>query len=471
MSRKFRGLLLGAILGVVSCQSTVISTGFPAPAPSGLTVEGVPYFLPTSLVRISLKNVTDAKGKHKELALETQADLVPDPTAGCLLRADRSWFSEQEHTFRTKDSMLTLVSTEDTSKVEEFFTSLASIAGNVYAFGASGGLHSFASSKDKPTRDEVLEVYQAIPPGPHSLAFPPLQQSAFTLVPGTGGRLKLGARVVAGAFGGAATPASTTPPKGTNYKGIYARVLTPIKVTVSLELDLHLLYQDRIAKLNARAATKAALTSQRQTKQGQVASATGDAKKKLQDEIAALGKRIQALDAEVTKLEQAGGTITQNQTWASSTPAGTFHPIGTQDTAVLVPDEGVLVKVPVTKATFGTSKNTLTLVSGVLSEYKTEHPSSALELVKVPLDISESLLELPTKILQLKLDYTNKQKELTASEKALDDLLREIAENDADPTAHDLLVQQLEQQAAVLELQRKIAELEKQISDLSESDD
>lgn len=453
MYRRTRCLVLVGFLVVVAACGTLIRS-----KPAGASAEGIPYCLPQGSVRVTLEALTNDKGGFKELRLDTKTDLVPDPSASFVIESTRSPFSSQEHTVRTESGMLTLVSTENTSRALDVVAALASTVVNIVAFGATGGLQ--AADTENPTRDEVMELYGMILPGLHSLSVLG-DTSKEIAIPGSGGRLVLAAKV---------------PIDGTrlampedSYDGIYARTLRPASVEIKLSVMWKKLLSDRVAKLTAETGALAkeeiALKTVLDDYTKKVATATGDEQKALQEQIDKARKKLgdnADRKAKLPELTQAAKTAADKANEADR------RELTVREVIVLVPDLTRLAKLPVTDASLGTTKNSLTLVSGVLAEYKSTYPSTALEIVKVPLKISESLLELPAKILQLKIDYSTKQKQLTELQSQIADIKAAVAAKNAPPSDHALLMNDLERQAEVLKLQKQIAELEKQIRDLSE---
>lgn len=91
-----------------------------------------------------------------------------------------------------------------------------------------------------------------------------------------------------------------------------------------------------------------------------------------------------------------------------------------------------------------------------------------LEVVKVPLTISESLVKLPTQLIQLKFDYSSKVKDLLTKQAEIEAAQKALAAKPP-PTDHEEAIQQLQQQKELLALQKEIADLRSQIEELEKA--
>jgi len=149
----------------------------------------------------------------------------------------------------------------------------------------------------------------------------------------------------------------------------------------------------------------------------------------------------------------------REQRFRSGPHANELYAIAEQSSLILIPDYSPIVKIPLTRAPLGKTKFLLTLNRGVLTDYHAEHPSTTLEIVKVPLNVSEAIIKLPTEILQLKIDYSSKAQALVEQQAKYQDTLKAIAEKTEGPSTYDEQVKALEQEKAILQLQKEIAEL------------
>jgi len=84
-----------------------------------------------------------------------------------------------------------------------------------------------------------------------------------------------------------------------------------------------------------------------------------------------------------------------------------------------VPDTSPTFLVPVTATRFVKTTNGLALVDGMIRQVDVNKPSSAKAFVGLPVDLTKTLIELPTKIVQLRLKLINEEETLAARERAL----------------------------------------------------
>lgn len=86
----------------------------------------------------------------------------------------------------------------------------------------------------------------------------------------------------------------------------------------------------------------------------------------------------------------------------------------------------------------GQADHDFTLVNGMLTEHRAVLPSSAVEVAKLPGKILKAIIEIPASIVQLKIDTTRKQTELTQEQLAyLSELARLEAEQARRQAAQD----------------------------------
>ncbi len=514
---------------------------------------GIPYFLPTSLLEISFESKRNDDGKHQELIVNTSAKLVPDPKQLYVLDSVKNAFFQKKHKIKLTDGMLSLITTEDESKTNEFIASLISTATNVFSFNAIGGIPEGKQYEkgELPTQKEIIAAYESITPGLHSYTLPKESQETLQIL-GTEELLFLTVRsnAVLGSIISPDLPGdrpegedivvdvdeNTTDNKPKNaggllesdngrqgqdqtlFNGIYTRVFTPIKITINVSMKLTALYQKRITE------TKDSIKSiekelksvseqindkgnEQKIKENELIKIENKIKefkkkeKKLKElqaaetqgtppyqtyavEIEFLSRKLETSKEEKNSLETSIKTIKKslttlydakrekkkekqeketylkkNEEWREN-PKIDGYEIAKRESILLVPDENVIVKVPIKKSPLGKTTHTITLNSGVLVEYQTEYPSAALEFIKIPLNLSKTLLELPTQILQLKINYTNKEKELTQAIKEQNELLVEIEQEKA--------IKNLEQEKNFLELTKSIESLHKEIKDIKQ---
>jgi len=559
--------LLILILGItlIGCSSTVLTrpmtketdtTSKPPPAlalAQPTTVRGIPYFLPTYTLDLSLESLKGEDGKHKDLQVKNTVRFVPDRTRGYLLDSRDQWHSRKVHEVKLKDGMLSLVTTEDENKLGEILSDLAASAANIVAFGAIDGagpaVGALAVSGSTPpplvpTPEEIAQILAMIPAGKFEFNFPEAPTSSVE-VPGTDGLLhftltyapvasiNVAEPKVKSADGGMETGIEAPNPDGGDggFPGIYSRVLRPETITIkflvpkaklltlrlsmlagkiargSASLAAHKATQEKISTtLNDRRKTKKALEDQAKaieetirdlTKQQEALRAgspehlalgrqitdtrsilagmlaqidtTGtivtELEAKESEAISAVTKATAALDSSDnndSELTEADGLRAQATFWASiranhPPAANQTETIAQRSSTVLVPDKDVTVQIPVTRTWFGVTKNSLILESGILTEYRTEKDSAGLAMVKMLYSVTEKIVELPAKIIQLRIDYSTKQKALADAEQAYAALRTEIATSKEPATDHAKEVQKLTLEKEILTLQKEIA--------------
>lgn len=83
---------------------------------------------------------------------------------------------------------------------------------------------------------------------------------------------------------------------------------------------------------------------------------------------------------------------------------------------VTLPNGGPLAYVPMTAGPFVKTERNVTFSNGMLLSNKETRPSGVLAFTRIPLDILEALIALPTEILQLKFDISSKESALLQKE-------------------------------------------------------
>ena len=102
---------------------------------------------------------------------------------------------------------------------------------------------------------------------------------------------------------------------------------------------------------------------------------------------------------------------------------------------MLLPNKAPAVSLPLDGKPFVTVKHTVALRNGVVEKYEVDKPSSALAIVSWPLDVYDAVVTTTAKIIQLKIDTSNKMiagQEQTALEaeklKAVEARLKKLAD-------------------------------------------
>jgi len=345
--------------------------------------EGTPYFLPKGRIKLELQSNKTETGEHKDLTIGIKTDLVPDTYTPFVLESVVSSHASKSHHFAVTNSLLTTISTRDDSKVDEIIADLTKTALNIVTLASAGfplgggreaiselEAFNFNTYNTTPTPDEIKEVLNSISPGQHHFLIEENVVQQTIKIPGTSGRLHIIIETSHASETGNLLSLQNTDKPTKPYRGIYTRTLVskPLKITVAMD------------------ATKLA------------------------------EHRIRLLHG-LNKMDQRqliSNWITQRHVQEGD------YVVASASDHVMVPDTSLTFRIPVRKSRIGQSTNTIKLQSGVLVEYNTAHPSSALEFVKIPLNITDSLLALPTNILQFKIDLSEKNKELKNKQNELE---------------------------------------------------
>lgn len=111
----------------------------------------------------------------------------------------------------------------------------------------------------------------------------------------------------------------------------------------------------------------------------------------------------------------------------------------TEQRTIFLPDGSPRLCTPITRAAFVKKVTKLTFDNGVLTDVELNKPSQTLAFIDIPLAVVKAILALPTELIQLKIDYSNKDKALLDAQKgelearqALLDLRKKYSENDDD---------------------------------------
>jgi len=497
------GLAGGFALLLTACQ--VLNTTLPVAREK--TITGVPYFLPKSLLRVSIESKKNEKGSHTELLIGTSTELVPDKDAGLVLAFNGNETFSRKQTIQLTNGMLSSITTEDDGKSGEIITDLASIAFNIMSFG-SAGLGAvpmdFVPVSVSPDGKEKLEALSLIAPGQHVYILP-LNEDAPQYLPGTEGLVAFRSKTAnlptespndfirksikavknkkpesKKITGLAIAPLKPINPKPvfqpfTSFDGIVTKVLEPYTTQVELVINLRSLYQRRIqkmddlteAKTKEVAKTEKEITAIKEILKDESRDKLQDGKR--QENIKALEKAITESNEEMTEaaIKRAKNVTLFDNAGIGEPP---LYPIANQASSILVPDYSPIVKIPMSRSPVGKTTYTLQLNRGVLTSISFDRPSAGLEIVKIPLKISEALIKLPTQLIQLKIDYSSKVKDLVTKEAELKKAKQELADfgKEKEKTDHEIAIEVLEQEKAILALQAEIAGLKAKIAELEQ---
>ena len=110
--------------------------------------------------------------------------------------------------------------------------------------------------------------------------------------------------------------------------------------------------------------------------------------KKLKDKQTMLRERI----IKYGGTPPAGADAANNRapTAPAPTDAVVLH---TVSAVVILPDPQSLIRMPITRATFGTTKNTIKFADGIVTEYDSEQPSSFAGLAALPASMTRAFLQ------------------------------------------------------------------------------
>lgn len=470
--RHFGFLLSAIVIYTFALLGCAIVTTSKAPETN---IEGIVYHLPASFLKVTIESKKDAKGNHSELVVATGPEIVPDKKARLTLKPSGNDLFTRNHTFTVTNGLLSTIAIDDEGKSGEILAALATIAMNVMKFGAlpapppRPSVGPVGRETESPTNEEILAALSSIAPGRHDFLFCLTSKSEQTDLSGTAELLRFDAEIEGWTSCKQIGEKELEGAGLNNYKGIATRVLEPYTVKISLNLKLAKLYSNRIAALKQTIEDLDKVIKQMDLE-------IPDLERKLRNAPAG---SAQALDLEA-KIEKAiktkdsseqgkGDAIRrkrENEEFKNRTDPNKGYPIASQSSLILIPDCSPIVKIPLMRAPLGKTKFSLALNRGILTDYHAEHPSTTLEIVKVPLNISQALVNLPTEILQLKIDYSSKAQALVEQQAKYQDSLKAIAEKIKGPSTYDEQVKALEQEKAILQLQKEIAELKAVISKL-----
>lgn len=461
-------------LGSNLTQGCKVLTTTKAPANTNVPLTGIIYHLPASMLKMTIESKRDSKNNFSELAVGIGPELIPDKQARFVLTESQNELFSRNHSFTFTNGLLSTVSVEDEGKGGEIAESLASIAMNILSFGAlpAGAPAAPAAGSDHddilPTPEEIIEAFSGMGPGRNEFLHPLTNSVEYFPVPGSGGLVFMRASVEG--LPGAKTPQGS-PPRSSDlpvpFDGILVRILEPYPAKVTVGIKQHAVYQKRISKY------------------GQIITDQTKSKKTLGEELADVNKRLgtapndqmlidrkKLLEKSISKAEDAIADATVrksgNEGFLKAVPEREIYAVASQATVIHVPDHSPLVGIPLNRAPLGKTKYALQLDRGVLTAYSANQPSAALEIVKVPLKISEAVVSLPTKILQLRVDYSTKLQALGEQQLKVEKTLADLAKYRNGPTEGEAQIKALEEQKKLLELEKAVAELRAQIAKLSQ---
>lgn len=96
--------------------------------------------------------------------------------------------------------------------------------------------------------------------------------------------------------------------------------------------------------------------------------------------------------------------------------------------SILIPNEAPILSLPIKRAAFVKVITNVTFDNGILKEVHIEKPSEVAAALQIPVEIAKTIASIPGEILQLKVDYTNKQRDLATAQKNSIDAAKALKE-------------------------------------------
>jgi hypothetical protein len=89
-----------------------------------------------------------------------------------------------------------------------------------------------------------------------------------------------------------------------------------------------------------------------------------------------------------------------------------------EERVLLLPDGAPKICMPIERSAFVKKVTNLTFEKGILTEIHIEKPSEALGFMDIPVSIAKAIASVPAELIQLKINYSNKEKDLADARKA-----------------------------------------------------
>ncbi|MBX9606767.1 MAG: hypothetical protein K2Y51_11130 [Gammaproteobacteria bacterium] len=396
-------------------------------------------------------NIQRQDGKYKDMTVTVTPNLVPDRRRLFYLRSDYDWTFTSDHKVAITNGLLSTINTVDEGKVGEILqaalegaVSVAKIATGGVA--QAGDSDPFLTTAPAITQREIAAVLESTRGDKYTFTYEADQSASTTYkIPGTDGLLYV-------------LSAMSLPPidgsqhfvaDADSFEGIYAKSLTHAVVTTNLTLSGTLLLERRrMAYETAIASAKEtiekrqrrlddAMTKRNDTCSGIPTSAWIDllsintAINNLPDDTApAKRERYGACKdmlVAVKKIEDGGAdedrerdNLKAAQLELSKIKLGDLT-LNQFNGVVMVPDPDRDVRIPINRASIGKTTNSITLSNGILTGYNMDRPAVALEIAKGVRDLLKGIVEIPSELIQFKIDTTGKATELAQKQTALED--------------------------------------------------
>jgi hypothetical protein len=84
---------------------------------------------------------------------------------------------------------------------------------------------------------------------------------------------------------------------------------------------------------------------------------------------------------------------------------------------VMLPQGGPVTYIPMNSAPFVRTVNDVQFVDGSISSWSAEHPSEALEVVRLPVRILTALISVPAQLLSVQVDVSTRERTLAETQR------------------------------------------------------
>lgn len=140
---------------------------------------------------------------------------------------------------------------------------------------------------------------------------------------------------------------------------------------------------------------------------------TADRRYKLQDAL-----RHQGLGGALFYRTALPQTVELRQCQATATCAGDEPSVPIDAAVVLLPQAGPISYIPMRSSAFVKTVDDVAFDNGMLASWTSSRPSEVLEVVRLPVRILKAVVSVPAEIIKLRIDLSDQQKGLAASQQA-----------------------------------------------------
>jgi hypothetical protein len=109
-------------------------------------------------------------------------------------------------------------------------------------------------------------------------------------------------------------------------------------------------------------------------------------------------------------------TVELRQCQATPTCANTEESVPIEAALVLLPQAGPISYIPMRSSAFVKTVDDVTFYNGMLASWTASRPSEVLEVVRLPVKILKAVVSVPAEIIKLRIDLSDQQKGLAASQ-------------------------------------------------------